>query len=166
MARQTFAIGVPSGTLGQRIWNIAVGSRPAMDDAFNPGTGTIFFAQVALNTNNSVVLQFAKNQFGDVRADLTDKFEQNGGFRLVSGQHTLECLIASMDTSEPYLWTPSNGSEVNTFRAALASAPAATSITIFDSSIPSMKFNGVDIGAWKFNGVDIGAAKYNGVTLQ
>ena len=135
MASQTF--NFTSGftaTSSAKTWNVAntVGAR--IQDVFFDTTSDIprLLRQVSVRSNGSVVVNInLSSQAANV--DLSNAWEQNGGFTLTVGNNSLTVLNDGADTSEIYAWTPSNSAEVTAFFNAIGTTGVTATFTLFDT---------------------------------
>ena len=111
-------------------WAFSTTSRttnPSIIQALRPNATEVYFHSLYIWKDGRVQLEFNYDlSVGDSRADLTTTFEATGGFTLTAGNNTLVVALNGADTSEPYLWTPSNSDDVTAFYNAVTTATEAT----------------------------------------
>lgn len=145
---------------------------PQLVSAFQPGNEARHFDRLRFIPDGRILLSFGSmpNEGGTIGGkDLSGRFEFGGGFIISFGSTVHTFLLDSADVDEPYVWTPDNSADViATYNALPNAGNQAATLTLFNyfPLIPTMKFNGVSVGAWKFNGTEISAAKFNGTVLQ
>lgn len=107
-------------------------NRPAIDPALLGGGALGFhFSRLRLQADGGVWLSFAFLASGSDpdTADLSLAFETSGSFTVTVGEHSVTVLMAGMDFSDPYIFTPANSAEVAQFYSdvfALSGNPAGT----------------------------------------
>ena len=101
-------------------WIPPSGSRPAIDASLRGSDSR--FLQALILADGEVRFRIASSQTQSSIAgqDLTSQFEQNGSLELTVGSNSLLVSLAGADTTEPYVWTPTNGAEVTAFEALLS----------------------------------------------
>ena len=111
-------------------WAFSTTSRttnPSIIQALRPNATEVYFYSLYIWKDGRVQLEFNYDlSVGDSRADLTTAFEATGGFTITAGNNTLVVALNGADTSEPYLWTPSNSDDVTAFYNAVTTATEAT----------------------------------------
>ena len=136
-----------------------------------------YFFRVQFLSNGHVRLFFDNTPNGSggeiAGEDLSDKFEEDGGFTIEAGEQKLTVLLDGADTNDPYLWTPDNAAEVTTFFNAFRNSPdgtVAATFTLFDARIPEMAYNALTAQEWSYShptlgALDIQEAAFNDVVL-
>ena len=108
-------------------WKPPQGSRPAIDAGLR-GADPRFLETLVL-ADGEIRLRIASSQteISDSGQDLTSTFEQNGTLEIIVGSNSLLVSLAGADTTDPYVWTPTNGAEVAAFEALLSSTSGSES---------------------------------------
>ena len=144
-------------------WSFSGTDRPLIDASLTSGN-TRYFSQIVLLSNGRVQLTVSSSQdesASDTGDDLSDAFEANGGLTLTvtSPSISLTVDLDGSDMEEPYLWSPTNSSEVITAYNALkatSTAPSAV-LTLSDNASPPDKTNALTLfsnqGGTSFPGV-------------
>ena len=125
MARQT--IPLPAVAFFDRasdvIWSFGSGDRPEIDAALlvsPPGfLQSITIQRATFPLLYLVHVDIAQSQTNPGNEELTDQFEEHGSITIVAAGNTLTINTEHDDTSEPYIFDPSNVAEVTAFYDAL-----------------------------------------------
>ena len=107
------------------VWQFTEGAAPSINAALRGSAARTFLA-VTFRASGQIGLHFSDGTANISRQDLSDKFEQSGGFTITAGNQSLTVALAGADTEESYDWTPSNADEVTAFYNAVTTATEAT----------------------------------------
>ena len=133
-------------------WKPPQGSRPAIDAGLR-GADPRFLETLVL-ADGEIRLRIASSQteISATGQDLTSTFEQNGTLEIIVGSNSLLVSLAGADTTDPYVWTPTNGAEVAAFEALLSSTSGSESGQLIIRDFVPV-FHTVDAGdvAWAFD---------------
>ena len=149
MARQVIQLPVAryleqTGSNASAIWDwgSARSSHIRIDDSLVDGA-TRYLDQIAVFSSGSLAGYVSLYVSSDTTEggfsggdDLSSAFETRGSITLEAAGQSVVVQVASGDTSEPYLFRPSNSSEVSTFASAVISAYSvgngAGTLTLYD----------------------------------
>ena len=142
-------------------WNWLATNRVAIDRVLR-GVNTIYLARLLFwNTGRGVELSFdiARSFEDGSRYDLSSTFEQVGGIDFTISDTTYSFDLNGADTSDVYVWNPSNTADVAAVLTAISSTTIAT-LVIRDGPLPPPT---TALSALKIGGSDV-TAVYLGTT--
>ena len=141
--------------------------RPAIATSLTPSDNPPRFLRVIeLRSDTgaiSIAVEVGQTQVGSGQ-DLSDAFETSGFLRIQAVGMDVTAFLASADTTEPYVWTPTNSAEIIALATAIIAAqPAnrAATLTISDGTGAILGFNNVNFyqGDTAFDRVYVGATQ-------
>ena len=104
----------------------------AIDDSLTGGTDR-WIGYVEFASSGTVRLRFASNlteNINNANDDLSSAFEANGSVTITVGSESVTVSLAGADTTEPYVFTPTNSAEVTAFATAVRALPGDQSATL------------------------------------
>ena len=108
-------------------WFPPPGSRPAIDAGLRGADPRFLQALILAEGEIRFRLASSQTQSSATGQDLTSQFEDHGSLELIVGANSLLVALGGADTTEPYVWTPTNGAEVAAFEALLSGTSGSES---------------------------------------
>ena len=133
-------------------WKPPPGSRPAIDAGLR-GADPRFLESIIL-ADGEIRFRIASSQteISDSGQDLTSQFEDHGSLELIVGANSLLVALGGADTTEPYVWTPTNTAEIAAFEALLSGTSGTESgQLIIRDFVPAFQAGDAGDVAWSFD---------------
>ena len=169
MARQTIALARGNCVRSTSGISWIYGSgRPQINSRLVPAGTNRFLHQISFANAGHVFFtldELASGADSDAR-DLSSAFEMMGTLTITTSQGSLTVEMGNDDTSDPYIWTPSNSAAVTAFfRLHLQGTQFAGTLVLDDHAFFDAKWNNREAVEAKWNDMEVAQAKYNGVEL-
>ena len=129
------------------LWNAGGADAYAIDSALTFGNAENFrLNSFSISTNGQLVVNVIAVGSSD-NGELSNAFEVNGGIRVTLGNESWVFLLAGFDTTEPYVWTPTNHADALAAYAAASATNTAVTFELSDNAAVDFFVQRIDLGA-------------------
>ena len=141
MAEQTIPLPASAWTISSiKVQYNFSSNRPQIDAGLTPADTTRYLRQIIFRNTGAASASFddqASGGGGSDQDDLSSLFETNGSITLTVGNHSVTIGTEADDTSDPYIFTPSNAAEVIAFVQAVQPGGAMDGTLVLRDFVPA-----------------------------